>query len=102
MSNERPLMKCGHVALGVAQSTGKPVCPICIGITPDAEEIDNSPPSLEGRKAICGYCKREADSSYDLPFFEIGHYETHPENSARIVHVNTSPDRYYCGCRGWN
>jgi len=82
-----PLMKCGHAAN--ATSRGKPVCVICYGIDEGAAVIDESPPDLAGRKAKCTYCKREKDSSLELPFFEYG--------EGKWKH-----DWYYCGCRGWD
>jgi len=88
----KPMMKCGHAAN--ATSEGKPVCAICVGMKPGADEIDQSPPSLAGRKAICAYShgangdRGETDSRTNLPFFE------HRPNEAT--------DRYYCGCLGWN
>ena len=72
MGDKHPLMKCGHVAQGV-DGEGHPVCVICSGITPNAHIVDDNPPSLEGRMAICTSCyKHEVPSSYDLPFFEYG------------------------------
>lgn len=81
------VMKCGHTALG-RKKDGSPVCPMCVGLDPRAEVVDVSPPSLEGRKAVCPHCKRERDSDYGLPFFEY-----RPQHSM---------DSYYCGCRGWD
>lgn len=79
-------MKCGHSANATNES-GNPSCAICAGLTPLAEMVDDDAPSLEGRTASCGYCKREVPSSYNLPFFGYN--------------KNASGDRYYCGCRGW-
>ena len=79
-----PMMKCGHAAN--ATSEGKPACAICVGINPGALEIATQP-ELAGRKSKCSYCKRERESSSDLPFFE------HRPKDAF--------DRHYDGCRGW-
>lgn len=89
-----PMMMCGHAAQGTRQEDGKPVCVICIGIDPNAEIVDDSPPNLDGRKAICHYRfgnkgeHSEVDSSYGLAFFEHRPNEKH--------------DMYYCGCFGWD
>ena len=81
------MMKCGHVALGVDKAN-KPVCPICIGIRPEAEEIETNLPNLTGRMAKCPYCPSRRPSQLDLPFFE---------------HLPHEPcDSFYCGCRGWD
>lgn len=80
------VMKCGHTALG-RKRDGSPVCPMCVGIDPRAEIVDDNPPVLDGRMAVCPYCKRERASDYGLPFFE--HRPTR------------DTDSYYCGCRGW-
>lgn len=78
------LMQCGHTA-NATSSDGRPVCAICIGRTPLAEEINPTKPSLEGRIARCDTCGSTTDSKYTLPFFSMGE----------------RADRYYCGCRGW-
>ena len=91
------LMKCGHIAQGINAKTGKPTCLICVGLTPDAEIVDDAPPSLlEGRMAECCYshgrdgrpCKKKVPSSYSLPFFEH-----RPDKET---------DQWYCGCWGWD
>lgn len=79
------IMKCGHAAYG--ELDGKPVCAICVGIDPRAQEIDDSPPDLTGRTAVCPYCKSERPSDFTLPFFEYRPGERR--------------DDFYCGCRGW-
>lgn len=82
---EKVMMKCGHASN--ATKNGKPCCVICIGLTPDAEIVADTP-DLTGRIARCSYCKKEAPSSLGLAFF---------------LHL---PDReyddYYCGCCGWD
>ena len=88
---DKLMMKCGHAANAVGKDN-KPCCVICAGIIAGAYEVDDSPPSLIGRKAICAYSatKRhgEVDSSPNLAFFEY-----RPERQEDI---------YYCGCRGWD
>lgn len=98
----RPLMKCGHIALGVETATGKAICPICVGIDPGAEVVDEAPLDLSGRTAVCAYCKTEVPSDYSLPFFELGHLEKIPGHEWKSQRVTAPPDGYYCGCRGWD
>lgn len=83
---ERVMMKCGHVAQ--SKIDGKPVCVICLGLTPDAEIVAETEPDLTGRKARCKYCGEIVDSKASLPFFEY--------------RPDMETDSYYCGCRGWN
>lgn len=83
----KPMMKCGHAANAEKALSEEPCCAICLGIHPGAGEVDENPGSLEDRKAKCMYCKKEADSKPELPFF--GHTPTRDQ------------DEYYCGCRGW-
>ncbi len=78
-------MKCGHVASAKNQD-GKPSCPICIGIKPGAEEVEETLPDLKGRIAVCAYCKSTRPSDLSLAFFEMG----------------STMDSFYCGCRGWD
>lgn len=80
-------MKCGHVAQGT-DSSGKPICVICAGITSDARIIDRSKTTFEGRTATCMYCRREFPSNPKLPFFKH-----RPDRET---------DEYYCGCYGWD
>lgn len=79
--SDKPLMKCGHSAN--ATSNDKPICVIC-----GCDELADFQPNLTGRKAKCSYCKKEADSNVNLPFFE---YKPDKEY-----------DEYYCGCYGWD
>ena len=83
-----PLMKCGHVAQGIDNKTGKPVCVICIGLNDGADKPVDETPSFEGRKARCFYCKQVVPSHMTLPFFEYKPKEVF--------------DEYYCGCHGWD
>ena len=89
-----PMMKCGHAANATTERDGKtiPVCVICIGITPGADEIAETP-SLEGRFAQCSYRYKDkphglVPSSTELAFF------THKPNEQY--------DQYYCGCYRWD
>lgn len=79
------LMQCGHVASGT-NSKGDPSCISCTGLTPLADMVAQDQPSLEGRIATCEYCRKEAPSSFKLPFFSYNEKYT---------------DKYYCGCYGW-
>lgn len=81
------MMKCGHAANAV-DAQNNPVCAICVGITPGASEVDQSPPSLEGRTARCCYCQSTRPSDYSLPFFEHQY--------------RSYGDSFYCGCKGWD
>ena len=101
---DKPMMKCGHAANSTHD--GEPACAICFP-HPKATEVDESPPSLEGRTARCFHygqvptgrnmecrqcrrgepCRCERPSSPKLAFFE------HKPDLAY--------DRYYCGCWGW-
>lgn len=86
MMNDKPLMKCGHVANGTYGDEHKPICVICYGIVPGATEINDTQPDLIGRKAKCPFCNTIVDSNYNLPF-----YYNKPE---------CEYDEYYCGCIG--
>jgi hypothetical protein len=81
------MLKCGHAAN--AKCDGKPVCVICFGINPGADEIADAP-NLTGREAKCD-CGRVVPSSTDLPFFQYGSWSG-----------KSAQDRFYCGCRGWD
>ena len=100
------LMACGHTAQGT-DSTGSPVCAICVGLTPDARKVVEAKPDLAGRMSRCSYSKpgeashqpgrpgrgwratpQPQPSSWSLPFFE------HRPDEAE--------DRHYCGCFGWD
>lgn len=118
-----PIMKCGHAAN--ATYKGKPCCVICFGITPGADEISETSPSLENRKAKCAHCQNMKPSSEELPFFEFkgegshhavemctcGYSKTAHEASGyceRGKCFEFTPrgpaehDSYYCGCQGWD
>lgn len=85
---DRPMMKCGHAAQARNQHN-KLVCGVCIGIDPGATVIDDTPPDLKNREAVCVYGgHKNVPSSSDLPFFE---HRPHRET-----------DGYYCGCFGWD
>jgi hypothetical protein len=84
------LMACGHVSNAVDEN-GDPVCVICIGRHSGAKvpvkECDGRI-GLDNRQAICVYCGKAVDSSWELPFFEYK-----PEKEY---------DSYYSGCMGWD
>lgn len=84
------LMKCGHTA-NATSADGKPICAICLGVKPGADEIAKEA-DLTGRKARCSYygskCHSIADSNFSLPFFEH-----RPDREY---------DSFYCGCWGWD
>lgn len=83
------LMKCGHSANAIMTGTDgikRDCCAICAPHPTAFEEATT--PNLDGRIALCAYCRKEAPSNVDLPFFE---YLPAKSN-----------DRYYCGCRGWD
>lgn len=79
-------MKCGHTAN--ATCDGKPVCVICAGIVAGADEIDENPPSLDGRQMRCSDCGATRASDPAAAFFR--HW---PEREF---------DQFYSGCRGWD
>lgn len=80
------MMKCGHTAN--AKHKGKPVCIICYGMNPGAEEVAETLPDLSGRQAKCPHCSSVVPSSFKLAFFEY--------------RPNAEFDSYYSGCRGWD
>lgn len=98
----KPMMKCGHAAnahraLDAAVNPGAPVCVICIGIAPGAEQVDADYQTAAGRMARCSYfprggkqgkCQEPQPSTTALAFFE-----SRPDQPF---------DRYYCGCWGWD
>jgi hypothetical protein len=87
-----PMMMCGHAAnatmTGPDGATTIDVCAICAGIDPGASVVDTLSPSLDGRVAVCAYCKKTAPSSTSLPFFGY--------------RVGKPTDSYYDGCKGWD
>lgn len=93
-----PLMECGHTANSthnLPDGTSEPACVICAGLDAGAYIVALKP-SLEGRKACCGYArgrdglphKPDIDSNWGLPFFKH-----RPDKKT---------DSYYCGCWGWD
>lgn len=118
-----PMMKCGHAANATSRPSGKPVCFICAMADGDAAHtVDETPPSLEGRRARCNYygrptrangcgrsecnyggkggepCACEQPSSPDLPFFE-----KEPASGWTWQKNNHKGyDGFYCGCMGWD
>lgn len=87
MSEDNPMMECGHTANAVDENEN-PVCVICIGIVKGARKVSKEQPNLEDRRAKCAYCGKTTDSKLTLPFFEY-----RPKKEF---------DEYYCGCRGWS
>jgi len=82
------MMKCGHAASAI-DGAGNPVCAICVGISRNAEIVEESPLDLSQREAKCLECgKARRLSSVNLAFFQ-----SRPDKEF---------DGYYCGCMGWN
>jgi len=83
------MMKCGHAA-NATNGDGKPVCVICMGLGVGADQIDENPPDLTNRIAVCSYGRNHGKqpSNTNLAFFEYC-----PAKEF---------DEYYCGCRGWD
>lgn len=125
----RRLMQCGCYSVGNDQD-GNPTCITHHG-TPEGHKVINRVPDLSGRKARCGYCKKERASSTRLPFFEFTGPRSHealsrcknctytrPAHDKAVKDGDRPPglrvcrnfeskgpaefDRFYCGCRGWN
>lgn len=63
-------MRCGHVA--DVEINGEPLCSLCYPMTNQGKEIDLSPPSLDGRVAVCAFCEQMHPSSWDLNEFRYG------------------------------
>lgn len=81
------MMKCGHAA-NATNGKGNPCCVICSGINKGADEIDETPPNLDRRTAMCTYCRKESSSAIELPFFRY--------------RPDRDKDEYYCGRKGWD
>ena len=71
------MMKCGHAANAIHHrhdGTDAPCCVICFNLDPGATIVEENPPSLEGRTAVCTGCKNrpqsQQPSAWTLPFFE--------------------------------
>ena len=122
-----PFMKCGHAANGTKGVGSKePVCAICYGIIPGADQVDENPPALQGRVSRCGSCGKTTPSSESLPFFEFRgegspqalnsckhcgyHKVAHAPGKMHSTNVcdHFEPkgawefDLHYDGCRGWD
>lgn len=121
------MMKCGHSAQATKEVDGKrvPVCVICVGTVPSAEEVVelSDLPNLDDRLARC-LCGETIPSSFDLAFFEFrGENSNSATNSCECGFFETAhhitdrkggwcdkftsrgPDEFdifYCGCRGWD
>jgi hypothetical protein len=89
--HDPPLMGCGHTANSTLQGKDgqpdRPACVICTGIVPGALEVVERP-SLEGREAVCAYCRRTTPSRWSLAFFNYNPGQKY--------------DGHYDGCRGWD
>ena len=125
---DRPMMKCGCVAMSVCSSRGgvkyDPPIPSCI--THDCFEVAEGP-DLSGRTAQCSYFPKghaPKPSSLDLAFFVFkgdgsmeskercvcGYYEiAHKKRPLKELkcsgfrpHGPFEFDEYYCGCHGWD
>ncbi len=85
-----PLMACGHTA-NAHDEQGNPVCVICTGIHPGADQVAEKP-DLTGRMAECLGCRHtpptQTQSSWNLPFFRY--------------QPGQQTDSYDCGCYGWD
>jgi len=80
------MMKCGCAAQGTLSREGQPAVVGC-GVH-GCTDVEDSPPDLAGRTALCSYGGNEVPSRPDLAFFEHRPNDKH--------------DRYYCGCYGWD
>jgi hypothetical protein len=120
------MMECGHAAN--ATTEGNPCCAICFMLDPGATVVSVSPPSLEGRIAVCPHCKKTKPSSPELAFFEyrgpgsdncskcgykaVAHSNLYPTNPVTgranpVKDHNFDPagketDVFYDGCFGWD
>lgn len=126
-----PMMKCGCAAAGMRTATaGVKHDPIPACITHDCVELADAEPDLTGRIAECAYLpKHHADkpSSKELAFFEwrgsgsrnattmckcgysniaheggTNHRKEFRCKAGGFTPVGDLPDKYYCGCMGWN
>lgn len=84
------LMKCGHTANATIED--RPCCAICVGLTPDAEIVDEKLIDLTGRKAKCSQ-HRFADGGIVDSDLRLAFFKHNPD---------AEYDSYYCGCWGWN
>lgn len=103
-----PMMRCGHSDNG-RDGDGNPVCVICHGIHPGAEEVDDSPPDLSARRARCNYygtrpSGRNSESNYGTKRGEICMAErpSSPELPFFMHRPDREYDEFYCGCWGWD
>ncbi len=127
MPSDRIILKCGCAANTKIKSMGgvtySPMIDGC-GVHRCIEPAEAAP-DLTSRTSLCAYCREEAPSSKDLPFFEFRgegsseatdicqcryHRIAHgkPPKPGVKVCGEFSPrgavdyDRHYCGCRGWD
>ena len=81
MSNEKPLMKCGHIANALT-GDNKPCCVICECYEEAQQKVD-----VSGRMMKCS-CGKTEPSNPNAAFFEYK--------------PNSDFDSFYCGCWGWD
>ncbi len=130
--NTHPMMKCGCAAAGVMRSKGgvtyDPPIPSCI--IHDCIELADAEPDLTGRLAECVYLPKhhtDKPSNRELAFFEWrgpgsrsattmckcgygivaheGGQNYRKEFRCKVggfTPVGDLPDKYYCGCHGWD
>lgn len=128
----KTFLACGHAANATTQRDGAnvPCCAICAP-SPESVTVVEAP-SLEGRVARCGDCRKEVPSSFGLAFFEYGSVDYPADLQSRwqaayeacmkaggrgrapkkledavceardAMSGKGAKDRYYCGCRGWD
>jgi hypothetical protein len=85
MNKQTSLMKCGCSASSKIKIDG---CWVDACGTHNCTEKVENPPSLNGRKAKCGYGDTVVNSNYNLAFFKHS--------------PNEEYDTFYCGCYGWD
>lgn len=88
-SGEPPLMRCSHRAqatMAREDGTRVPVCAICFGIRPGADQIEDAPPP-EPKGYKCPHCGKisERPVAFSSPVADKDGYGSH-----------------YDGCRGWD
>ena len=99
------MMACGHAANAV-DSTGAPTCVICIGISPGADTVAESP-NLEGREMVCSYSglRKKGDVvKRGGGKYKANHNPQPSKLSAAFFAHNPDADYdgFYCGCWGWD
>ena len=96
------MMMCGHAAQGTKAATGAPVCVICSGIRPGADQVadqDAAVAALAGRTMRCSYRNGRDGRTC------VNHAKPRPStpDGAFFKHQpDAEHDQYYCGCWGWD